>query len=542
MTEGNEGRLTDPRQRPQASLEELFGGRVLAWAGGIAIALGFIFLLGIGIDRGWLDETMRTILGLLGSTSLLLAGVWAYERKGQTHAALAAVASALAGLYVTLLVGTQVYDLIPAGAGLACAGLVGTVGAALAIRWQSIIVAAIGIFGALLAPVLVGSGTSGVSVAFMAIALAAAVGVHLWQKWEWLSVGAFLVSVPQLLIWVEQNHNEHLAMTLGVLIGFWALYSVAAIGYELRARTPDVLPILSWLLLFANVVLITAAGYVALEDTGHPNGAVAWLLGLALGHILLGAFALRREINKEIGLLLIGLGLGLSAFGFAEALDGPVLVVGWALQAAALAHLATRASKEPGVFGSSADRLLFAAAGFLGLALGHVLVFEAPPDAILYGLEDPGAALLGLGACTAAALYGRSALREFGPHVAHTWEAVAAATFVYLGSLAIVDAVGVTESGTVRQTGQALLSVFWALTGLGSIVYGLLRNVPRFRLAGLAMLALTIVKVYTYDAAELEELARVLSFIGLGLFLLVGAFAYQRIKVGTEEDQKEAAR
>lgn len=547
MTEGNEGRQgtqtpPPPRLAPQTDFEELFGGRVLAWAGGIAIALGFIFLLGIGIDRGWLDETMRTILGLLGSTFLLLAGVWAYERKGQTQAALAAAASALAGLYVTLLVGTQVYDLIPAGVGLACAGLVGIVGAALAIRWQSVIVAAIGIFGALLAPVLVGSGASGISVVFMAIALAAAVGVHLWQRWEWLSVGAFVISAPQLLIWVEQNHNEHLALTLGALVGFWVLYTVAAIGYELRARTPDVLPVMSWLLLLANVVLITGAGYIALEDAGHQNGAVAWLLGLALGHILLGGFALRREINKEIGLLLVALGLGLSAFGFAEALDGPVLVIGWAGQAAVLAYLATRANREPSAFGSSAERLLFGAAGFFGLALGHALVFEARPDAFVHGVGDLSDAMLGLGACFAAALYGRFALRDFDPRLSQICEAAAAVTFVYLGSIAIVGIFGVTETGEIRQTGQAMLSVFWALTGLGSVVYGLSRNVRRFRLAGLAMLALTILKVYAYDSAELEEVARVISFIGLGLFLLVGAFAYQRIKVGTEEGQKEAVR
>lgn len=175
---------------PQRGLEEILGGRVLAWVGGVAILLGIVFLLGIAIDRGWIDEPTRIIFGLRGSTSLLLAGVWLYERKGRTEAALAAVASALSGLYTTLLVGTQIYDLIPAEVGLACAGLVGIVGVALAVRWESTIVAAIGILGALLAPVLVDSGTSGLSLAFMAIALTAAVGVLLWQRWNELSLGA----------------------------------------------------------------------------------------------------------------------------------------------------------------------------------------------------------------------------------------------------------------------------------------------------------------------------------------------------------------
>lgn len=516
--------------------EELFGGRVLAWAGGLATLLGMVFLVGIALERGWIDEPMRIVLGFLGSTLLLLAGFWLYERKGHTEAALASVGSGLAGLYVTLLVGTQVYDLIPSYLGLACAALVGVVGVAIAVRWKSTIVAAIGILGGLSAPALVGTGTTGISVAFMAIALATAVGVLLWQKWNWLSLGAFLISAPQLLAWIGANQDEHLLATLGVLVGFWALYLVAAIGYELRARTRDQLPVPSLFVLLADVVLIAAAGYSTLEQTGHQSAAAAWLLAMAAGHILLGALALRRPLNPEIGSLLVAVGMGLSALGFADALNGPVLVVGWAMQAAVLAYMATRASREPGLFGSSAQRLLVAAGASLGLALGHVLLFEAPPDAIAVGVEDLGEAILGLGTCAAAALYGRFALREIDPRLGHICEAVAAAALLYLGSVTIVDTVGVTDAGGTQQIGQALLSAFWAVAGLGAVIYGLLRDVQRFRLAGLALLALAIAKVYTYDLAELEQLPRVLSFIALGLFLLVGAFAYQRVKFGAGDD------
>jgi uncharacterized membrane protein len=527
---------------PQRGLEEILGGRVLAWVGGVAILLGIVFLLGIAIDRGWIDEPMRTLLGLLGSTSLLLAGVWLYERKGRTEAALAAVASALSGLYATLLVGTQIYDLIPAEVGLACAGLVGIVGVALAVRWNSMTVAAIGILGALLAPVLVDSGTSDLSLAFMAIALTAAVGVLLWRRWNELSLGAFMISAPQLLIWFVDSYDERLLISLGVLVGFWALYVVAAIGYELRPRTPDEIPVASWLLLLANAVLIAGAGYFGLTAADHPNAAVAWLLSLAASHILLGAFALRQAINREIGSLLLAVGMGLSAFGFADALHGPVLVLGWAMQAIMLAYLATRANREPKPYGSNAERLLIAAGTYFGLALGHVLAFEAPPNAILTGVDDLGGALAGLGACAAAALYGRFALRDFGPRVIDACEVIGGGALVYLGSVAIIDTVGVTDSGDSLQMGQVLLSAFWTLTGLGAIVYGLLRDVKRLRLGGLALLALAVAKVYTYDLAELDELSRVLSFIGLGLLLLVGAFAYQRIQVDVSSDTEEVTR
>jgi len=557
------------RGLPRAGWEELLGGRVLAWLGGVAILLGIVFFLGMAISRGWIDEPARTVLAFLGSSSLLVVGVWLYERKGRVEAALAAVASALSGLFATLIVATQIYDLIPAGLGLGCAGLVGLVAVAIAVRWSSTIVAAIGILGALLAPVLVGAGTSGPSLTFMTIALAAAVGVLLWQKWNWLSLGAFAVSAPQLVSWLADNYSERLFLTLAVLAGFWALYVVAAIGYELRARSGDALPVASWLLLLANVVLVAAAGYFVLahtgwpsttsihgpsthslgvslasaqSSTGHPNAAVAWILGVAGMHILLGGFALRQPISREIGSLLISVGLGLSAIGFADALNGPVLVAGWAVQAVVLAYLATRASAAPRSYGSNAERLMAGAAVYLALAFGHALVFEAPPQALLDGVKDLGNALAALGASAAAALACGLLWRRIQPDWGQLAELAGAAALVYLASVAIIDTLGVTASGESVQAGQVWLSAFWAVTGLGAILYGLRRGARGFRLAGLALLGLAIAKVYTYDLSELEELSRVLSFIALGLLLLVGAFAYQRIQIGVTEEGGRASR
>ena len=67
----------------------------------------------------------------------------------------------------------------------------------------------------------------------------------------------------------------------------------------------------------------------------------------------------------------------------------------------------------------------------------------------------------------------------------------------------------------------------------------MVRRSVNVRLGGLALLALAIGKVWTYDLAELEELPRALSFVALGLLLLIGAFAYQRFKPG-EEGEAEA--
>jgi uncharacterized membrane protein len=207
---------------------------------------------------------------------------------------------------------------------------------------------------------------------------------------------------------------------------------------------------------------------------------------------------------------------------------------------AALAYMATRVDRARVKTLSEAERLLIGALGFLGLALVHVLVVEAPPIAIAEGVEDLGASLVAI-ACTAgAALACWFWGRELEPKTATVAGYLGAAGFVYLGSVAIIDVIGDNAGGEAREIGQAWLSAFWAATGLGAVVWGMVRRSPKARLGGLALLMVAIAKVWTYDLSELEELARALSFVALGLLLLAGAFAYQRFKPEEEEESADA--
>jgi uncharacterized membrane protein len=109
---------------------------------------------------------------------------------------------------------------------------------------------------------------------------------------------------------------------------------------------------------------------------------------------------------------------------------------------------------------------------------------------------------------------------------------------LYLASIALVtpfqpggDATGLPLSELdVRQQGQVLLSALWALAGVGALVAGLLCDVRVLRLGALALLGVTAGKVFLIDLSSLTSLYRVGSFIALGMLLLVGAFAWQRIR------------
>jgi uncharacterized membrane protein len=513
-----------PRARSWAAraegieLEDLLGGRVLAWLGGSAVLLGVVFFLVMAVSRGWIDEPTRVVLAFLGSTILVALGLAFYERQGQTQAALAAVGTGIAALYASLTAATALYDLISPALGLGVAALVGLTATAVAVRWNAPVVAGLGIVGALLAPLLVDAGVSGEALAFMAFALVAAVAVLLWKRWDWLAAAAFLVSAPQLAAWADDGAND-LGLVLLVLGAFWLLYIVAAVGYEVRVPT-ETLRSSAALLMLADVATIAGLGWFVLHDRGYDNGATVWILGMAAVHLALGVGVHDRVKSRDFGGLTLALAIGLSGLGFALALDGPALVAGWAAHSIGLAWLAGRYQDRRAALG---------ALGFLTLAAAHVLTTEAPLESLRSGVDDLPDALFGIAAVTVAALaYARFATDW--PVERWVLDAFSAGEVVYLFSVAIVDQLGVAPDGSPQQDGQVVLSAVWGLTGLGALIYGLLREERRLRLGGLGLLGIAVFKVFFYDLSELESIYRVLSFIALGLLLLAAAFAYQRVR------------
>jgi TRAP-type C4-dicarboxylate transport system permease large subunit len=222
------------------------------------------------------------------------------------------------------------------------------------------------------------------------------------------------------------------------------------------------------------------------------------------------------------------LGLLAVAYLTATALGGAALVAAWAFEGLTLAQLARHTRDDVARYGSLA---------FLAGAALHTLAIEAPPNTLLTGANDLVAAAVALGTIAAALL--RSA---FNLPVRSTQRRVllgsGAASLIYLASVAIItvfqpgssEAVETVLDLSVRQQGQVLLSAFWSLVGLTVLIIGLRARLSTLRSAALTVLLIAVAKVFLYDLSTLTSIYRVVSFIVLGLLLLAGAFAYQRLR------------
>lgn len=78
-------------------------------------------------------------------------------------------------------------------------------------------------------------------------------------------------------------------------------------------------------------------------------------------------------------------------------------------------------------------------------------------------------------------------------------------------------------------------SVAWLLFGIGLLLAGALRKARVLRIGSLAIMVLTVGKVFLFDASALEGLLRVFSFFGLGLSLLGLSWFYSRYVFGPRD-------
>ena len=74
------------------------------------------------------------------------------------------------------------------------------------------------------------------------------------------------------------------------------------------------------------------------------------------------------------------------------------------------------------------------------------------------------------------------------------------------------------------------VSVGWAVVAIMILMIGFYLGRKRLRLQGLALLFLTILKVFAYDTRELDAVYRTISFIVLGIILLAASFIYTKYK------------
>jgi uncharacterized membrane protein len=224
------------------SLEQVLAENWLVWLGGLTLALGGAFLVKLSIDHGLLTPAIRVVLGVLLGVGLAVGADWVARRERtaepeQTDLSYVPQALAAAGaatVFASLYAAYQLYDLLPSV--LAFPLLAATAGATVIMSLRhGPFVAALGLVGAYLVPLLVQSETPQALPLFGYLAFVAAASLALLRHraWWWLAWLSLAGTIFWVLAWLAAsgNHPETLVVA-GFLLLQLALFGAFRRGID----------------------------------------------------------------------------------------------------------------------------------------------------------------------------------------------------------------------------------------------------------------------------------------------------------------------
>ena len=223
--------------------EQAVASRWLVWVGGLALALGAVFLVKLGIDEGLFGPLARVCAGLLLGVGLVVGSELVRRRSapvvdGKPDYVPAALAGGgvVAG-YASLLAAFDRYQLLPAVPTFLLLALVSLVALLLALR-QGPLLAVLGLFGGYLVPVLVSTGNGNLPGLLGYVALISVAGLLLQSRVQrrWLWWGTVIAHGLWLLLALTLYDGQQVFLFGYLLASLYLFSALPALGWRWQHR------------------------------------------------------------------------------------------------------------------------------------------------------------------------------------------------------------------------------------------------------------------------------------------------------------------
>ena len=524
---------TAARRGSDGNLEAVVAGRWLNYVGILALLFAVTFFLKYAFDNNWVGPRGRVGIGLLAGSLLypwsqhLLARGYKYFSEG-----IAGLGAAV--LYSSLWAGWHYYHIFPQSVAFAAMILVTAVTLVVAVGRNSERIAFLALVGGLITPLLVSTGENHevALFAYLAILGAGVLGIAWVRDWKSLPPAQFLATLVYFWGWYSDFYSaDQLLTTVMFATVFFLLFAALPLVRSWRDGELSGLE--------AGLVLLNSLAYlVALRGMLWPDNR--WALTAAVLVLAAAHLAAERMLPEKRGtetrlarILYAGLALTFATLAIPIRLDGRWITMAWAVEGAVLIGSGLRAR--------------FAAMRWAGLALfaivtGRLALLAIPADAFLLNARFATFAVC-VPAMALGCYFAAASDRELGEQerMAFVLTAIAANILAVAAlSLEVWDGFGRMHSlGMDQGHAQELaLSMLWLVWALGLLGAGLWKKSQAIRWQALVLLGVVIGKVFLFDLSFLERFYRIVSFLLLGLALMLISFYYQRQLLGRKDERK----
>jgi len=527
------------RARPERARERewewILGGNWLARIGVLALIIGVAFLLKLAADNEWIGPIGWIALGIVAGLAMLGLGYY-WKRKYPTLAQ-AITGGGIAILYLSAFAAFALFDLINFYLATGFLLVVSITSATLSLRHNSMALAIIGIFGAFSAPFILAGFAEGATavtevgrsawlLVYVIVVDLGVLALSTFRNWRWFTLLALLSSLAAFGAWYSRFGDEaslltsqgSLTLIFLIFVGATTLYHIV---WRRAAQEFD------YALMVINAAAYFGISYGLLRpDLREWMGGFTFALSLFYGG--LAYVALKRGV-ENIRLSFFALGISLIFLTIAIPIqlgDVAWVTIAWAAEGAVLIWLSL-------IFRIPLFRVCSYAV-FAAMAV-RLLFFDTEVDLATFQPvlnERFLAFLIGITALYFASWREMKALRKSETTWSYYHAFLVAANFLTLWLLS-AEIINYFDSRLVALAGDGSgadlsLTGLWAFYAVIVLVVGIVKRSRFIRLAALALLAVPIIKVFAYDVIALEQVYRIIAFVGLGILLITSGYLYQR--------------
>jgi uncharacterized membrane protein len=514
--------LSRDKTSSSIDLETLVAGRWLNRIGILALIVAVSFFLKYAFDNNWIGPSGRVAIGILLGAAMLPWSQWLLG-KGYSYFSEGIAALGQATLLLSVWAGCRYYTLFSREVGFAGMIVVTAVMAAVALGRNSERVALLSLLGGFLTPLLVSTGKDEQIVLFTYLLILGAGLLVMAALRDWRSLGPISFVLTQLYFWgwYESFYRPlKLERTIIFATFFFLLYLALPVLRAVRFSSLDALGIF--------VVLVNSFAYLAaLYFMLWPQDRwtlTLFVLALSVGHLAVVRFLPSPEPGEPpfTRQLFAGLALTFVTLAIPIRLEGKWITLALAVEGAMLVWTGYRSIAS-----------LLRQAGFFLVAVAAFRAVFLPMPAPQFLVNERFATYFAVIVCMGIALFAarqhRASIKE---QETNALGVLAVAINVYALtalSLELWDYFGHAASLGI-DTGLAqhlALSLLWTAYAAILILLGIKRRAPLLRWQALVLFGLVVAKVFFYDSSYLERFYRIISFLILGLVLLVVSFVYQ---------------
>ncbi|MBI3756747.1 MAG: DUF2339 domain-containing protein [Deltaproteobacteria bacterium] len=511
--------------------EVQFGQKWLLLVGIVITVLGLGFFLKYAFEQNWIGPAGRVALAYLTAAGFLGVGESA-RRKGIAPFGLYLVGGGIAALYLTTFAASQIYELIGQAPAFGFMILVTLLAGGLSLLYDVMWLSIVGLIGGFLTPVLLSTGQDHqiALMSYMTMLNVGILAIAAFKRWTVLNYLGFGCTWLLFSGWyVDHYADEKFWRTTFFLHLFFLTYAFVPFVYYLVRERQEKMT--GFAIMTPNAFIALGFSYLTIREyTSLPFLGIVTLAYAGIFFWMANYVYQQNRENSDPFILLLVQGLLFLLLTVPVLFSGHWITVFWAIQAGVLLWAALQLQHR-WLYRSVALLMVLTAGKFVLHDYDEIFTFRLSylyyargftwlllerwlTSAVVLGVLFRSAQML----TTAPA----SALQGWTETGANTlWR-----TFSILLFLILNFEVAGFFYDYARQARFAAVSVLWTLFAAALMALGFRSSQPSLRQCALGLFALTILKVFFWDMANVSTPFRIVSFIVLGLMLIGASYLY----------------